>query len=358
MSCTSYYCAILCLTLSLQKGIEAWTCPPFPCRPLSITSLSNARRPLSFRHVSTQLFQSSNASDEILQKGFSTEEIEIVNNIYKQADHDQTLEQSVRNALPNLHPSLVMKLKQAQGQHDNASVAQVSQSLNNILNQQLEQAKQTLFDLLNAGEIRKLDSLIGKAARENRLDAAFFNVLTANLQNAKQQEATDAEVSDAPSANRAQILQHVYTRCQEEVEKTIPPGTALLNKLLRTEQPAIRSNLYEHYLVAERKTITTPDGKQIELAPTETIKPLVSLDDFCGALAHAVQQIRTVERAGGTDRATAAALVESCRSVAKEARMVLGSKYGPEAPQVKQLEEGLQPVFRPVSADSPYIKGL
>jgi hypothetical protein len=62
----------------------------------------------------------------------------------------------------------------------------------------------------------------------------------------------------------SQILKHIYTRCQEEVEKMIPPGMALLSKLLRTEQYTIRANLYRLYVTPRvSMTIETPDGKPL-----------------------------------------------------------------------------------------------
>merc|ERR1712194_573489 len=144
------------------------------------------------------------------------------------------------------------------------------------------------------GEIKKLDALIGKSARNQKLDAAFFQVIHMNLQDAAatapveaQQQAeyitnddSDNEGPSPPSVNRFQILQHIYTRCQEEVEKTINPGTALLNKLLRTEVDSIRQNQLNHYLCPKPTTIKSPDGKEIILNNGVPAKPLVAHPDF------------------------------------------------------------------------------
>jgi len=208
----------------------------------------------------------------------------------------------------------------------------------------------------------------------------FFNVLTMNIQDAAanepneppappsvvlggEEEKKDGDDNDddddesSTGASRVQILQHIYTRCQEEVEKTIPPGTALLNKLLRTDNRDIRYNQLEHYLCPSKNVIKTPDGKELILnnpdKPNILVPPILLVE----ALANAVKQIRNVEAAGGTDRASAASMVESCRSVAKEARLVVGNKYGTTSEELKSFEQGLQPVFRPPSADSVYIKG-
>jgi hypothetical protein len=222
-----------------------------------------------------------------------------------------------------------------------------------------------LKSLLEAGEIRKMDALIGKAAKDGRLDAAFFSVLQMNLQHAAQeaavatstsnQEDEGDDVDTQQKASRVQILQHVYTRCQEEVEKNVPPGSALLNKLLRTQVDSIRANQLKHYLCPQPNVITSPDGQEIELggAPRVLVDPPLLID----AIGKAVKQIRTVEQAGGTDRASAATMVESVRQVAIEARMVIGENYGVDSEVLKAFEAGLQPVFRPDSPESVFIKG-
>ena len=151
------------------------------------------------------------------------------------------------------------------------------------------------------------------------------------------------------SANRAQILQHIYTRCQEELEKNVPPGMGLLNKLLRTEISSIRTNQLQYYLGPQATSITSPDGKTIELNNGSGGKALVSHDDFISALSQAVTQIRSLEKAGGTDRLSAMNLIENIRRVAMEARVVLVDSYGEGSEVVSEFQRDLQPVFRPSS---------
>jgi hypothetical protein len=155
---------------------------------------------------------------------------------------------------------------------------------------------------------------------------------------------------------RLQILQHIYTRCQEEVEKTVSPGAGLLNKILRTDQASIRANQLRHYLnPQEPKTIKSPDGQEVQLGGSDALVPPKEL---LSALKNAVKQIRTVEKTGGADKAAAAGLVESCRQVAIEARLAIGEGYGIDSDELKEFEKGLQPVFRPASPDSEYIQGM
>ena len=312
--------------------------------------------------ISSQKLISSDSSLEVVED-FSDAEQQLIASLYEKcqaAVDEDSKEKIMIETLPTLRPSLLMKLRDAENYTDNTAIRSMSQQLNKMLQTRLDIAKSTLQELLSAGEIRKMDNLIGSAARSGRLDVAFFNVLTVNLQEAMENnndDTTDDAENDGNSAaaSRLQILKHVYTRCQEEVEKTIPPGTALLNKLLRTEQPSIRSNLYEHYLTPRPNTITTPDGNVLTLNGTQPV--LVSMQEFVQAIDTAVLQIRDVENAGGTDKESAAMMVEGCRHIAKEARVVVGNSYGRNSDELMSLEEGLQPVFRPSNATSPYIAG-
>jgi hypothetical protein len=239
-------------------------------------------------------------------------------------------------------------------------------ALQNVLDGRLRGGRELLAELLNSGEIRKLDSLIGKSAKEGKLDMSFFSVLSMNMRDAKmndpngnvslsptlaqgegQEEVSDEEGKPTVGANRLQILQHIYTRCQEELEKNVAPGMGLLNKVLRTEISSIRTNQLEHYLGPQKTTITSPDGKTIDLGGTG--KPLVSHTEFTEALSNAVTQIRTLEAAGGTDRLSAVNLVESIRQIAMEARVVLVESFGEGSDVVNEFQRDLQPVFRPGS---------
>lgn len=241
-------------------------------------------------------------------------------------------------------------------------------ALQTVLNTRLKSGREMLATLLNSGEIRKLDSTIGKAAKDGKLDMSFFSVLSMNIKDAavansenggsaattptlaagEGQEEVEGEEGQPTGANRLQILQHIYTRCQEELEKNVDPGMGLLNKLLRTEISSIRSNQLNHYLGPQATSITSPDGQVIELAGS-TAKPMVSHKEFTDALSSTVDQIRTLESAGGTDRLSAMNLVESVRQVAMEARGVLVDAFGEGSEVVGEFQRDLQPVFRPGS---------
>lgn len=278
----------------------------------------------------------------------------MLKDLVRQAAGDAAaLEDLVAAALPNMPPRLVLQLRQVdETSAVETAVQTVATALRAVLDTRLASSREVLKTLLEAGEIRKLDSEIGKAARTGQLDMAFFTVLQMNLQDATIAETVTDEEG---SANRVQILQHIYTRCQEEVEKMVPGGVALLNKLLRTEVDSIRTNQLQHYLCPQPNVIKSPDGKEIQLEGSKAV--LVPPSELVDAMASAVQQVRTIEKAGGMDRASAASVVESMRQVAIQARLVIGENYGGDSDELKSFEDALFPVFRPSSPESPYIQG-
>jgi hypothetical protein len=299
------------------------------------------------------------------------EDKSLVQTLYKASDgNPEAMETAITADLDNMHPRLVVALQMAADKGEwkennddeefEKQMVALGSALQNVLDTQLRGGRELLADLLNSGEIRKLDTMIGKAAKDGKLDMSFFSVLSMNMKDAAMggdtisgptlaqgegQEAVEGEAGQPMGANRLQILQHIYTRCQEELEKTVAPGIGLLNKLLRTDIPSIRSNQLSHYLGPQSTTITSPDGKTIDLGGTG--KPLISHIEFIEALSNAVTQIRTMEAAGGTDRLSAVNLIESIRQVAIQARGVLVESFGEGSDVVQEFQRELQPIFRP-----------
>jgi len=248
----------------------------------------------------------------------------------------------------------------------------------------LSRGKSVLEGLLGSGEIKRLDAEIGRRARGGELDAGFFWVLGVNIEDAGREEGggkggdhtngdhtngdhTNGDtivsppedmtvsplVSPPSGTTRLQILQHIYTRCQEELEKSISsPSQQLLMKLLRTAQPDIRRNLLEHYLIGGRNVVVNPDGREIDLSPSSSssssLPPKVSLVDFLASLSELVAEVRGMNAGGQIDDTAKANLVESARQVGIQLRGVVREGYGEGGKEVRMVEEILQPVFRPV----------
>lgn len=309
--------------------------------------------------------------EPIKAKPLAEEELQIISAIAKQ--EPSSLSAFLMTKLIQMPPKTILALRNAsQGDFfDDLSDEQkkdletVGDALVDIMDKQLGEGRDLLKALLECGEIRKLDGSIGKANKEGKLDMGFFTVLSMNIRDATSEAkengasvvaAPEGQMGSGDNPGRLQILQHIYTRCQEEVEKMVSPGVGLLNKLLRTEQASIRSNQLKHYLCPQDpKIIKSPDGKEVQLAGSKALVPPQELID---ALQNAVKQIRTAEKSAGADKAAAAGLVESCRQVAIEARNAIGEGYGVESEVLIEFELALQPVFRPETPESEYMQGI
>jgi len=359
--------------------------PTLKTPAITTTALQSAAPEVDDSSTDSSSKSAEDTADDISNKKAEEEltdaDWKIVDQILAGADDEAALEGMVAAALPNMHPRLVMRLRSEAAKADSGEetdeaeqkerivdLRKIGASLASVFDERLKGGRDLLAELLKSGEVRKLDGAIGKASREGKLDMAFFTVLNMNIRDAQyeasqlseEERAKLAEVTvptddDSGVADRLQILQHIYTRCQEELEKSVSPGAGLLNKLLRTDDVNIRANQLRHYLGPQPNVVVTPDGKEVPLQGNK--EALVPPPQLIEAIGTAVKQIRTVENAGGTDVATAAGLVESCRQVAIEARMAIGETYGVDSKELKEFENGLQPVFRPSSGSSEFIKG-
>jgi len=228
---------------------------------------------------------------------------------------------------------------------------------------QLTAGRLTLEALLSAGEVRALDRQISQRAKAGELDYAFFHVLNVNIDDAqKEEEATTSPPLLPPSppteatavvTTRLQILSHLYTRCQEEIEMLVAaadPGVALVVKLMRMSDGGIRENLMKHNL-APPKGIVGADGVDIG-APGGGGgeggggKALVSAADFVAAIASTVEKVRSIDPKATTLEGSADA-IENLRQIGILARGVVLTAYGESSGEVGVIEEGLQEVFMP-----------
>lgn len=369
----------LLTTLDIQVSSFSMGVPNGRCSRSTFVSPSKIRYDRNY-----VLQQSAESSDAVASepqdppspapvpaKPLSSEELDVISSIAK--TDPSSMQSFLMSKLPKIPPNTIRVLRSAtEGDfpeditdEQKSHLELVGNSLVTVMDENLTESRDLLKSLLRCGEIRKLDAAISKALKADQLNMAFFTVLSMNLRDATIEEQESGK-SDEPqeegtmgsgdNPGRLQILQHIYTRCQEEVEKAVDPGVGLLNKLLRTEQASIRANQLSHYLCPQApKTIKSPDGKEVQLPGSDALVPPSKL---IKAFENAVKQIRTVEQSGAADRTAAVGLVESCRQVAVEARLAIGEGYGIDSEELKEFELGLQPVFRPESADSEYIKGL
>lgn len=104
------------------------------------------------------------------------------------------MEDEIAGNLDNMHPRLVVALQLAadarewksegDGAEFEAQMLALGDALATVLNTRLKSGREMLAALLDCGEIRRLDSAIGKAAGDGMLDMSFFSVLSMNMRDA------------------------------------------------------------------------------------------------------------------------------------------------------------------------------
>jgi len=192
-----------------------------------------------------------------------------------------------------------------------------------------ERARDQLQKLLAAGEINKLDAQMCGLIKRDELDPGFFYVLAKNIE--------DARSSGDETTER--LLCHIHTRLQEELEGKADPALALLHKLTRTDDEALRGRILRHYMTPQTE-IALPDGGSL---PLDDAKPAqVTPGAFAAAVAGAVDKIVAL----AIDRAVIEATGEDIRKVAKEAHTVVAEAYPPE--ELRAFQDLLTPVFTKV----------
>jgi len=192
-------------------------------------------------------------------------------------------------------------------------------------------AKERLEHVLDAGELLEMDRRLTTLFKQGQADAALLMVLNANV------DAAD------PDTDKHAIMNHLYTRAQEEFEKKADPARALVHKLCRQPDGQIRDNILRTYLAPQTELIA-PDATRIPLATPSP--PQISHEAFAAAMASTVEQLRGIDADGDLVNAN----IECCRQIAKEARQVLVETGAPEA--VRALEEELAKTWPMGSPDS------
>ena len=215
--------------------------------------------------------------------------------------------------------------------------------LQDLMQERLEAGKELLSSLIASGEINVLDRKIVEKVKSGECDPSFLNVLQINLQDAEQNMSNEEQ----GGSQRFQVLLHIYTRVQEELEKKAKPAVGLLHKLLRMiDEPGIRVNVLEHNLKPkpeEERAMVVVDGK-MTLEPGSLVDPM----DLVSAITDYMNRIRgldQVENSGFTE-ADIAQSFEDCRVIAKEARLQVEAHYSKEI--LDDFTESLTPVFEPI----------
>jgi len=216
----------------------------------------------------------------------------------------------------------------------------VGQAHQRAVGRSMERGKQTLEDLLDTGDIQKMDAKLVKIVKNGSADPGFILVLNQNI-DAAQREIGREGGADHESNSKLNILMHVSSRIQEELEKKAKPETGVLHKLMRTEDVGLRGRILSHYLLPQ-KEIKMPDGSFIPVdkptnALVEPMKFSEAVTELCGQL-----------RGFDADGDTIMAMLEDVRQIAIAADGVIQEGY-PES-LLTEFRESLTQTFEGVRA--------
>ncbi|CAJ1408498.1 unnamed protein product [Effrenium voratum] len=132
-----------------------------------------------------------------------------------------------------------------------------------------------------------------------------------------------AEAQQKGDGERVQVLMHISTVMQEELEKKASRVRAMLNKLLRIEDENIRNNILRDQLTPV-EVAGAPMGGGAPL-----MAAMVPWERLAPAIATLVEEVdRQMVAVLGPDDDARYETMERIREVAKQARLIIGDVYG------------------------------
>merc|ERR1712032_1520034 len=127
---------------------------------------------------------------------------------------------------------------------------------------------------------------------------------------------------------KLRAFMHIYTVMNEEMEKKVSRVRALLNKLLRMEDARIRANILRHHL-GPTEVAAAPSPFDDEEAQPQLVAALVPPGRLASAISNLVVDVdRQMKASLGEGDEARFETLERIRTVAKEARLVIGELYG------------------------------
>jgi len=248
------------------------------------------------------------------------------------SDGGPALESSVEEHFANISPEDLSELHrkaQVEGQEGSAARA-VAEAIQASVQKRMVAAKEVIQELLytKAGDV---NLLIRKTLKAQDSPLPILMVLQANMADAQAEGDT----------GKTQVLMHIHTVMNEELEKKVPRVKSLLSKLLRIEDVSIRNNLLRHHLTpveVAAAPMLDDDG------PGDLKAALVPPNRFAAAITQLVNDVdRQIVAVVGKEDESRFETLDRIRQVAKQARLIVGEVYGEG--EMNQFGADLTPAF-------------
>lgn len=200
--------------------------------------------------------------------------------------------------------------------------ADVSAAIQVSVEARMASAKEALENLINnnSGDV---NAQIKKTLRGMETPLPLLMVLQMNIEQCRSTGEED----------KLRAMLHINTVVNEELEKKVSRVRGMINRLLRLEDPGVRGNILRHHL-APMPVVGAPDlddfgDGEVDSSPQLTAA-LVPPPRLASAISEVCGEIDRQMRAAGPEANDALFdTLERIRTVAKEARLVVGELYGP-----------------------------
>jgi len=251
------------------------------------------------------------------------------------------LEAAVDENFASLGPEQIaqLQIKVAEDPSPDNPANALGDALQVCMQRRMESSKELIMELLD----HKKMNIMGDVQRvlkkaENPLP--LLMVLQINIQQAQEEGDED----------KLRALMHIYTVMNEEMEKKVSKVQALLNKLLRMEDPNVRENILRHHL--QPAEVAAPPGlddfDDEPSAPTLSAA-LVPPERLAKGIAELVAKVdQSLQAALGEDNTERFETLEKVRQVAKDARRIIGDIYGDG--EMNSFSADLTPTFHTLMA--------
>jgi len=190
---------------------------------------------------------------------------------------------------------------------DLAKLKEAKEAINAEMAKRMQQAAEVFKDLVQSPTPVIMEGKIAGLARSGRLDDAVFQLLEANLQ--------QAEAAGEQGKGAVAVLSKLKDRVRIELDKKVPPETALIRELLRMEDSMARINLLKDKMRRKQggSNIILAGVSKEEEEATKSTEPDVTPK----ALAAALTELKA--RFGNVDENYDTGLVKKLNTIAEEA---------------------------------------
>lgn len=215
----------------------------------------------------------------------------------------------------------------------------VGDALQKCMERRMESSKELIMELLDHKKMNIMGD-VQRVLKKADNPLPLLMVLQINIQQAK----------DEGDEDKLRALMHIYTVMNEEMEKKVSKVQALLNKLLRMEDPNVRENILRHHL--QLAEVAAPPGlDDFDDEPnTPTLSAaLVPPERLAKGIADLVAKVdQSLQAALGEDNSERFETLEKIRQVSKDARRIVGDIYGDG--EMDSFSADLTPTFQTLMA--------